>query len=259
MNDTKIVKNDVNVPFDEKEARKNNVKKIKKGSVITFLSILTIFLIALCLFLYLDSTKVGTKALIENYNLSYDEEKAVIYEMVYSTFFNSGEEKFHVKNKVAIEIGNLKEVQKLEILKVSSVEYIIIDAESNDDNIESWLEVPGEGTFIVDLKKGEFIVDIERVHVFVRVPYPELTNVNIVYANVSKLLFEDDLLNGNYSVGEDLARQQLSDAELLIHKELSSNQNYYLNAQKVARSTIENLVKQLNPNVPDLKVEVEFY
>ena len=35
--------------------------------------------------------------------------------------------------------------------------------------------------------------------------------------------------------------------------------NFYLNAQAAAVSTIETLVKQLNPEVDNLVVDVEFY
>lgn len=233
--------------------------KLKKGNEIAAFIIVIIVLFMICLVLFRESVRIGANALRDNYNVTYVQEKESSHGKVYNAFFEAAEKKYHVKNSVAIEIGNLKEEQKLEVLKVSDVEYIIEEAESNDQNIVSWLEVPGEATFIVDLKAGEFIVDKERAHVTIRVPYPELANVKIDYGNVNKLMFKDDLFNGSYSTGEELARQQLGEAELLIKKEFTSNQNYYLNAQKAAISTIENLVKQLNPNVPDLVVEVEFY
>ena len=77
--------------------------------------------------------------------------------------------------------------------------------------------------------------------------------------NVKKILFKDDVFNGSYKQGEDLAKKQLGEADVLIKKEFASNQHFYLNAQKTAVSTIQCLVRQLNPGVEDLTVEVGFY
>ena len=93
----------------------------------------------------------------------------------------------------------------------------------------------------------------------VRVPDPELTNISIDYANVRKLLFENDIFNDSHKAGEDLASQQLRSADSLIKKEFTSNQHFYLSAQKATINTIQCLVKQLNPEVADLTVDVEFY
>ena len=164
-----------------------------------------------------------------------------------------------MRNRVSIYIGNLQEEQKLEVLKVNDVEFIIENKEDNKENIISWLEVPGEGTFVVDLKAGEYIVDEERASVLVRVPYPELTNVKIDYANVQKILFQNDIFNDSIKIGEELAKNQLDKADALIRKEFASNENFYLNAQQAARHTIEGMVKQLNPDVSGLTVDVEFY
>ena len=145
------------------------------------------------------------------------------------------------------------------MLKISDVEYSIVGSSDNSNNITSWLEVPGQGTYVVNLQAAEFIVDDERSYVLVRVPYPELTNISIDYANVRKLFFKNDLFDDSYKVGEDLASQQLRSADSLIKKEFTSNQHFYLSAQKAAISTIQCLVKQLNPEVTDLTVDVEFY
>lgn len=195
-----------------------------------------------------------------SFNAAYNAEKERTYQKRYNSYKSTVEKKYHVSNRVSIYIENLREEQKLEVLKVSDVEFIIEDKRDNPQNITSWLEVPGEGTFVINLKAGEYIIDNERKHVLIRVPYPELTNVVIDYSGVKKLLFKDnDWFNGSYREGEELARRQLNNAELLIKKEFISNQNYYLNAQKAAKTTIETLVKQLNPDVLDLTVEVEFY
>ena len=223
--------------------------------------ILLLIVIAPIVILWIDIMSSGAKALADGYKEAYEEQKNATYQEYYNKNKNSAEEKFYVSNTVSIYVGDLKEEQKLEVLKVSDVEFIIEDKNSNEGNVVSWLEVPGEGTFVVDLKAGEYVIDNDRAHVLIRVPYPELTNVAIDYANVRKILFKDakGIFNGSYKEGEELAKRQLSQAELLIKKEFMSNQNFYLNAQDAAISTIKTLVKQLNPEVENLVVDVEFY
>ena len=187
------------------------------------------------------------------------EYKNATYQEAYVRYQSAAEEKYHVSNRVSIYIENLQEEQKLEVLRVNDVEFIIENKEDNKENIISWLEVPGEGTFVVDLKAGEYIIDEERASVLVRVPYPELTNVKIDYANVQKILFQNDIFDDSIKIGEELAKSQLDKADALIRKEFASNENFYLNAQQAARHTIEGMVKQLNPDVSGLTVDVEFY
>ena len=244
----------------------NDVQKLKKKrwrfrlnkrTVPIFAIVLSIVMIIAIIVIFKDTVSTGAEALADGYNNAYTEEKDATYQKQYDIYKNSAEEKFHVSNRVSIYIGELKEVEKLEVLKVSDVEFVIED--NNDENIVSWLEVPGEGMFVVDLKNGEFVVDNERAHVLVKVPYPELTNITIDYANVNNLLFEDGVFNGSNRIGEELAKKQLGEAELLLEKEFTSNENFYLNAQKVAVNIIEALIKQLNPEVENLTVDVEFY
>ena len=74
-------------------------------------------------------------------------------------------------------------------------------------------------------------------------------------------MFKDDrlIVNGSYKEGEELAKAQYDIAYTKIVKEFSSNQYFYNSAKKAAENTIRCLVKQLNPSIPDLIVEVEFF
>lgn len=247
-----------------KVAQKLNKKKgrfeMEKGMGSTIAIVLSVVMIFATVLIFRDMISSGAKASFHSYTNAYNEQKKATYQEKYDAYKNSAEEKFHVSNRVSIYIGNLKEEEKLEVLKVSDKEFVIEDKGDNEGNVTSWLEVLGEGTFVVDLKAGEYIVDNERAHVLVRVPYPELTNIKIDHDNVQPRLFKGGTIrNGSYREGEDLARRQLSQAEALIRKEFVSNQNFYLNAQKAAISTIETLVKELNPEVENLVVKVEFY
>ena len=203
--------------------------------------------------------RIGVSALKKSYKTTFEKEKEAAYNAQYEKYFKQAEKAYHVSNRVNISIEGLKETANLEVLEVSDTEYIISDKEDNGNGITSWLEVPGQGTYIVNLQAAEFIVDNEREYVLVRAPYPEITNISIDYGNVKKLLFKNNIFNDSYSVGEDLARSQLNSADLLIKKEFASNQHFYLSAQEAAVSSIQCLVKQLNPKLPDMTVDVEFY
>lgn len=179
-----------------KAAQKLNRKKgrfhMRKGVGSTIAIVLSIVMIFASILLFADTVSSGAKVLADSYTSEYRKQKDITYQDKYDAYKNAAEEKFHVSNRVSIYIGSLKEEEKLEVLKVSDVEFVIEDKDDNDGNVISWLEVPGEGAFVVDLKAGEYIVDNERAHVLVRVPYPELANITVDYANVQKLLFKDD-------------------------------------------------------------------
>lgn len=201
----------------------------------------------------------GSSALRDNYTAAYEKEKDAAYDAQYNKYYERAEKEYHVSNRTKISIEKIKETANLEVLNVSDTEYIISENEDNGNGISSWLEVPGQGTYIVNLQAAEFIVDDEREYVLVRAPYPEITNISIDYKNVKKLLFKNNIFNDSFSVGEDLARAQLNSADILIKKEFASNQHFYLSAQEAAVSSIQCLVKQYNPKLPDMTVDVEFY
>ena len=245
----------------EQVEKKQGIKKItltkKEWRLIIFGGSLILLLVSF--WLIKKSITISARALFESYNETYESEKEKTYDDYYQKYYDKAVEEYHVSNKGTISIGNLKEVGKLEVLEVSDVEFVIESNSGNANGITSWLEVPGKGTFVVNIEEAEFVIDNENSHVLVRVPYPELTNVTIDYANVEKRLFKNDLFNDSYRIGEDLARKQLGEGDALIKKEFASNEHYYNNAQKAGISTIKSLISQLNPDEVNLKVEVEYY
>ena len=239
--------------------KKIKLPKVKKSTQKTIYVILIIIMFTVTLLSWRGIVSGGVNALVDSYNATYLSEYDTTYNQWYERYYQEAESKYHVRNEVAISIGDIREVGLLEVLNVSDIEFIIQNKDRSNGNLVSWMEVPGEGTFVVNLQAAEFIIDNERRHVLVRVPEPELTNVQIIYAKVDKVLFKDDMFNGSYRQGEELARRQLSEADLLIKKEFAMNQHYYLSAQNAARSSIECLVYKMNPGISDLTVEVEFY
>ncbi len=231
-------------------------------------------LFAFSIYCFLDAIAVGASSAMDSYESEKDEVAQEVYDVFYNQSYNAAEASHHVSNQVSISIGTLQEEEKLEVLRVSNVKYMISEEEEgefidnilsavtgifSDDEVVSWLEIPGDGVFTVNLKSAEFIVDEERQDVLIRIPEPELSEFAIDYEGVEILYFDDaGLFKNSAKVGEDLAREQLQDAQLQMMQEIHENQRYYQSAQDAAESLLISLVKELNPGASDLTVEVEF-
>lgn len=258
MND--LIKPENKTPITHK--RKAVEKKLDKlghffktnGKTVEIVIIMVSMMIGV--YLLKSSIEIGAKSLMENYSEEYEAEKKSAYDSLYSNAYSQAYKNYHLSSDVNISIGDLQETQKLEVLTANDVEFITENRDDNTGNITAWLEVEGEGTYVIDLQAAEYIIDNERRHITVRIPNPELSNVHII--KTTKCLFVDDLLNGSYKEGVDLALKQRNEASVRIEKALMSNQYLYNNAQSVAQSTIQNLVKQFNTEIPDLTVQVEF-
>lgn len=205
---------------------------------------------------------VAANTLVKSTKRAYDAAKEKkskeIYQSFYDMSFQTAEAEHHVENDIAISITSIQTVDKLEVLQVSDVEYVILDEEDNDQNITSWLEVPGNGVFTVDLTIAEYTVDAQRHYVHVRVPRPSLSEFSIDYGNIKQLFWNDDIFNGSVKAGEDLVREQVREGSLLLKQYMTSNRMIYESASDAAKRMIASLVEQFNPDVPNLIVEVDF-
>lgn len=263
-------------PITENQSREVCNKKDtfwhrKKFNILSLIACTLFVIVSVCFIR--SMLAIGTKSAKEK----YDDVKAEVSEKVYNDFYQKSydisESKHHVSNEISITIGSLKEQAKLEVLKISEVEYVTPEDEDSSllqsvidtlsdlfvGDVVSWLEVPGYGVFTVDLQSSEFIIDDERQNVLIRIPAPELSEFTIDYANVELLNFEETgLFKNSAKVGEDVARKQLQSAELKMRQSANSNQRFYLSARDGATNMLVNLVKQLNPQSDKLVVEVEF-
>lgn len=236
---------------------RSKISASKKNSItITVSVIIIILLIAGSLILIRGGIAAGASALANSYIASYNAEKDSSYQKLYQSAFTKAEESYHTSNTVIISLGNIEETQKLEVLTANDIEFITEDKDNNTGNVTAWLEVEGQGIFVIDLNAAEYVIDNAHRYVLVRVPNPELTNISII--RTTRRLFSDDWKNGSYSEGVDLAIKQRNEASLQIQKALLSNQYIFSNAKDISVSMIQNLVKQFNPDIPDLEVEVEF-
>jgi predicted nucleic acid-binding Zn-ribbon protein len=217
------------------------------------------FLVITCGCAIFGAVKRGRKAAAAAFAPAKEQTASAIEEEFYNLGFEKAEEDNHVSNRATLSIQDMKEVVNLEVLQVSDVEYVTTDTDENGEGITAILKIPGTGTYTVNLKEAEYVVDSERSYVLVRIPNPELTEFAVNYSGVEKILFKNNIFNDSISVGEELARGMVEEGELLIRKEFARNQMYYDSAKKSALNLIENMVYELNPDVENLYVDVEFY
>ena len=210
--------------------------------------------------LYLSFMR-GTQAVRQAFESEKKAAEEEVYHGFYEQGYRAGETEYHVKNRAVITLGNIRETAVLEVLSVSDIVYIIQDPELKNGATLSWLQVPGTGVFTVNLAAGEFLADDVRSRVYVRLPRPELlpANISIDHANVKVLRFTSSALLSSVREGEQLAGKQLNEARTRITEDISSNLQFYEFAEDSARSLLENLIRQVNPDIPELKVEIEFY
>lgn len=265
---------------DEKNSNKCHTKSPKKKEdkvlrrrVVLGSLVVSAMLLCLCVYWIMDTFSIGTSAAIDSFDEAKDEAMNEAYQVFYDMSYDAAEKSHHVSNNVSISIGDLQEEQKLEVLKVSDVTYETPEPKDEgwfdalianitgifNAEVVSWLEVPGNGVFTVNLQAGEFIIDEDRQYVLIRVPNPELTEFSIDYENVELLLFEEGgAFKNSAKYGVEKAMEQLQSAELTMMQKVNNNQEFYKRARESTEKMLVNLVRELNPQLPDLVVEIEF-
>ena len=183
-----------------------------------------------------------------------------IREGAYNTVYDATEQAYHTSNRVSISLTGLQETADLEVLKIGTSYTYISDNEDKAKAQTVWYQIPGIGTYTVDMKNTEFIVDAERQHVVVNAPYPAITQFKEDYDHIRQLFYKDDrfLDNGSIVEGESLARKMLTIAHVEMMKSLEANKAYNDSAEESARKLITNIIKALNPTMKELTVTVNF-
>ena len=187
---------------------------------------------------------------------AYNVGRQEAYDKYYQMALDSAEEKNHVANYGMINIGDVREMSRLEVLKVSGTEFVIENAQDNDQNITSWIEVRGIGIFTVDLTLAQFAADSSRGYVLVRVPGPQLTECRV--EETGKQLWKNDCKNDSIGDGVRLSQAQLGEGQKLLEDSRRSSRRFYDAAMESAEWMIQLLVRQWNPQIPDLESQVEF-
>lgn len=231
-------------------------EKKKRGRKLFLKFLLPVIFACLGVLFFLHSIKVLTNATATSFSAELEREKDEIYQDIYQWAYDRAERENHVMNVVSISLDGVRETSKLEVLRVSDTEYVIEKAENNAQNIESWLKIDGTGIFTVDLSLGEFITDAEHQYVLARVPKPALTDIK---NDVPQLIFSrNDFWDESYDVGENLTREQIVKGEAMLRDKMTNNQFFRESADQAAKQFIASFIKRLNPDIPNLTVDVEF-
>ena len=170
----------------------------------------------------------------------------------------------NISNNIIIKKSDVKNNQKRIIIsseKSMSYSSSVDDKNETKDGTSSWLKVSGAGVFSVNLTEAEYVIDNARQYVLVRVPHPVIDSANISIDNFESLHFEENKWSRGNSVktGEELARDQLSEAKQRIQEDFEANEQYSKLAESSTKSMLAALIKGINPEVKDLQVDVEFY
>lgn len=234
--------------------RKNHLAVIVISCIVFF-----VLLILGSIYLFLRGIAISVTSAEKAYSRTLAEETEKTAQEYYNWAFHTAEEDYHASSEVAITIGEIEGQAKLEVLKVSDVEFIIQNAGEDGSDITAWVAIPGDGVFTVDMTMSEFLIDNARHMIVVRIPQPTLTECRVESGNIEVYELETGkIINGTYAQGTSLAQEHLQKGEDMIRKEFLSNQQYLLSAQQSAEMLITNLIRNLNPRIEDLKVEIEF-
>ena len=238
----------------QKESFKNRVRQ--NGSLV--ISVLIVLLCVLSVFIYRAGKNSLIKAAKNEYQMALD----TSYQNAYQQFYDQGEAAYHTNNEVSILIGPIKESSELEVLTVGATVFV-----HNSDRTV-WEEINGTSAYVINLKAGEFAVDNQRKTVYIRLPKPQLKEEVLIdedHLHVYQFVGDGKINNliqdvtGSIQQGEADAVKMRKEGVNEILSELRKNNQYFESAKNSAESILKNLVVSVNPNVNDIKVEVDFY
>ena len=247
MNDKMIVC----PPEDTQKPAKSTARKKRNTKTIIWIAVVVELILAVILgrFLFKNSYERNKTKTVED-----------IRNAAYKTVYDATEKANHVSNKVTITLEGIREKADLEVLQVDASYVYTSDEEDKSRGHTIWYRIPGTGYFTVDMRMTEFIVDNERQHVLVRAPEPTITKFNENYEKIEELLFKGKTLvaNGSIREGEEIAQKMVVRARIRMLKSLDTNISYYQAAKDSAKRLITNMIKALNPDMPNISVTVVF-
>lgn len=266
------VSGSVPVPGTPKPAKDPNTFRIT-----VTLWIICALLFVTGLYLFLDSFSVGASAAGDAYHTLKDQTSQEVYDKFYQASYDKAEKDYHVSNHAAISVDFTQFENNLRVLEVFETDYITQGDSQSDSGLRNffnqiktgfkdpckdiWLEFPGKGSITVDLDAAEFIVDNVRQYVCVRLPEPALTSLGIdEKTGVKQLLFDDNgLIKDSVSSGNQLATSMLAQGQERIRHRIENNDYLFECARTSATQILTQLIRDLNPQLPDLLIEIEFF
>ena len=205
------------------------------------------------------------------YHSAKDTAKQETEESFYNAVFELSESAHHLSNDITIQIQGITEIRNLEVLNVFLTDYQIWPEQETSGGVldivvdpligdaEAWIRFNGIGTFTIDLQNTDFILDEQRKAMLVRVPSPVMEQI-LIQQDEDDVLYTSSagLFNNASDTGQQLVLSLTQKAQQDMTAKARSNPEYYAQAKASAEKTIIQLIKNLNPDLPDLTVEVEF-
>ena len=227
----------------------NNPKPGKKRDIKTIVMIVVAAQVVLAVLL-------GVFLFKRSYENGKNNTSDRIRKEAYNTVYEATEQANHVSNRVTVSLEGIREKADLEVLQVES-SYIYVSEKGSD---KIWYSIPGAGSFTIDMRMAEFIVDENRHQVHVIAPPPAITKFDERVEDIQELFYKNNRFIGNGSVqeGTQIAQQMMYKAHNQMVKDLELNWSYFQAAEDSAARLIINTIKALNPSIPDIKVIVEF-
>lgn len=270
--------------MEHKTSQKHSkLKCIPKKGYIPII-VIVVVVAAICIAMLCNNQAEMLKTAENQFHLAFTTTRNETYDKLYDWAYEKGEKKYHVSNRIIIDIDDIKETETLEVLDVSASdikEYKFDNELTKPTNIflelisfvtgsqtasappqaVVWLEGICIGTYEVDLKSSEIIVDNENKYVLVRLPSPSLKFISHdfevkYFNNGTKPLCK--VLDGSNQRGLDAAIHDTADMTSHLHDMLNDRDQSDL-ARKQAETLIENLIRELNFDIPDLDIEVKFF
>ena len=240
-------------PLKEKPGRANENKAEGKKSISSIVSVVLVVQVILAVIAGIWLFKRG-------YEQSKSGTEAKIRQDAYDTVYGASERANHVSNNVSISLDAIREKAELEVLQVDSTYLYLTDRKEQASGLTIWYRIPGSGTYTVDMRMAEFVVDNERHHVLVKVPSPSITQFRENYERTEKLFYKNDRIfdNGSVQEGEHIARKMLAQAHVTMARNLEMNPAYYQAAKDASARIITQLIRSMNPDVSQISVDVVF-
>lgn len=198
------------------------------------------------------------KRFSDGYSKDFQDAKASASSEAYDNAYDQAREKYKITNTVEITIGNLRDEQKLEVYEVSA------SSLQQSEDKEAIVLFNGSSVFTVDMRSAEYLVDNAHQKVAIRIPKPEVsqnvlfTDYEIVYLKDKGFIgrIVDNLTDSAVGVGEDKALAMTKSASEDMRTKIVNNQEYYAQAVTSAKNFLSDSVKALNPDIPNLQVEI---
>ena len=240
-----------------KKTERNEKKKLNE----TFLLIIVVVILGSMAALFLiNALKSATSACASAFNTAYNKTKEDTYNAFYQAAYDYLEHTYHLSNKATISIGNIKEENALEVLKVSTSWCQIVPDKDSNEKTGRWVLFNGSGVYTVDLRCSEFFVDNDNRFILIKLPTPKLNHIHLDGNTKIYKCDREGWGNGDFNTGHEMYMSDKAEAQINITQKLENNDENLSKAKSAAESLVKNLIKSVNQdlNLKDSEIQIEF-